>query len=117
MRGYEEREVLADHGVSGTLELRSPIWSSSFLEGLLPGSAAGGSERLQLVGFVDFAQMYMEDALENEEDSFTLLSVGPGFRLAFTQHAQLKFDWGFPIEETLFSDSGGRGHISAEIQF
>lgn len=117
VRGYEQREVLADHGVSGTLELRSPIWSSSYLEGLLPGSTAGGSERLQLVGFVDFAQMYMEDALLGEEDDFTLLSVGPGLRLAFTQHAQLKFDWGFPIEETALSDSGGRGHVSAEIQF
>ena len=117
VRGYEQREVLADNGVSGTIELRSPIWSSSYFAGMLPGDAGGGSERLQLVGFLDGAQMYLEDALEGEEDEFTLFSVGAGFRVAFTQHAQVKFDWGFPIEETAVSDSGGRGHISAELQF
>ena len=106
VRGYEQREVLADHGISGTIELRSPIWTSSHLAGLVPGEDSQGTERLQVVGFLDGAQMYVEDTLEGEQDEFTLFSVGAGFRLAFTQYAQLKFDWGFPIEETAVSRFG-----------
>ena len=116
VRGYIEREVFGDYGVSGTVELRSPIYSSSYLAGL-QGKDEAGTERLQLVFFADGAQMFIEDALANQTDSFDLLSVGLGFRLALTQHAQLKIDWGFPIEETADSDSSGRGHVSAEIQF
>jgi hemolysin activation/secretion protein len=117
VRGYKEREVLGDHGVSGTLELRSPIYVGNMTSrwGETP-DAAGGSERLQLVGFVDGAVMYIEDALEDQDDEFTLLSIGAGIRAAITRYTQFKFDWGFPIEETLESDSGGRGHVSFEVQ-
>ena len=116
VRGYIEREVFGDHGVSGTVELRSPIYSSSYISGLR-GRDQAGTERLQFVFFLDGARMYIDDALPNQDDTFDLLSAGLGFRLALTQHAQLKFDWGFPIETTADSDSSGRGHVSAEIQF
>lgn len=117
VRGYREREVLGDHGISGTLEVRSPIWVSSVLSGMKKAAdTAGGSERLQLVGFVDGAVVYLEDTLDDQEDQFNLLSVGLGFRAAITRYTQFKFDWGFPLEETALSDSGGRGHFSFEIQ-
>ena len=117
VRGYTEREVLGDHGISGTLELRSPIWVGNMTRrmGQTP-DVAGGSERLQLVTFVDGALMYIEDALVDQDDEFTLLSIGAGIRAAVTRYTQFKFDWGFPIEETRESDSGGRGHVSFEIQ-
>ncbi len=117
VRGYEEREVLGDNGISGTLELRSPILVGDLTSrlGTTP-DAAGGSERLQMVGFVDFAYMTVEDTLQDQEDTFELLSVGLGIRAAVTRFTQLKLDWGFPIEETEESDSGGRGHISFEVQ-
>ena len=35
VRGYKEREVLGDNGISGTLEVRSPIWVGSLLS-LIP---------------------------------------------------------------------------------
>lgn len=118
VRGYKEREILADYGVSGTLELRTPIWVGDLTGGLRGGNdAAGGSERLQMVFFADGAQVYLDDALPSQKDSFSLLSVGAGFRAAITKYAQFKFDYGFPLEETARSDSSGRAHFSAEVQF
>jgi hemolysin activation/secretion protein len=117
VRGYTEREVLGDNGVSGTIELRSPILIGDITSRFgTAADAAGGSERLQMVGFVDAAYLTVEDTLIGQEDTFNLLSVGLGFRAAVTRFTQLKFDWGFPIEETEESDSGGRGHISFEVQ-
>jgi hemolysin activation/secretion protein len=114
VRGYEEREILGDYGISGSLELRSPIASRSW-----SGKAFGKTtaDRLQFVAFVDGASMYIDDAPPSVEDSTNLLSVGLGIRLAVTGYTQLKLDYGFPLEETFLSDSGGRGHFAFEFQF
>ena len=121
VRGYEEREILGDNGISAALELRSPIWSASYTKkyvdtGTSAVSEGAGSERLQVVAFLDGAYMELEDALPAVEDNINLLSVGLGVRLAVTRYTQFKFDWGFPLEETEESDSTGRGHISIELQ-
>jgi hemolysin activation/secretion protein len=116
VRGYTEREILGDQGVSGTMELRSPIWSFDYTNRIRKRDDGGSADRLQLVAFVDAAYMTLEDALEGVDDTTTLLSIGAGLRTAITKYTQLKFDWGFPLEETELSDTGGRGHVSFEIQ-
>ncbi len=117
VRGYEEREILGDNGLSGSIEFRSPIWTGNlFKKWARYPDAVGGTERLQFVGFIDGAIALLEDTPAAEKDQFELLSVGLGFRLALTKYMQLRFDWGFPIEETEASDTSGRGHIAIEFQ-
>lgn len=122
VRGYVEREFLGDHGAFANIELRTPM-----LLGFLTKPFASDAhlkahrrnplDRLQFVVFCDVGTIMIEDALPGEDDNRTLYSVGTGFRLAFTEYAQLKFDWGFPLEETDESSRSGRGHVNLQLQF
>lgn len=124
VRGYPERESLGDDGISGTIELRTPLMAAPF--GRLfrsrgqeaGGEAAGeGTSRLQFVGFVDAAYVSLKEPVEGSDTSQSLLGAGAGLRLAVTSHFQLRFDWGFPLAETTTSKSSGRGHLSLQAQF
>ncbi len=119
VRGYEEREVLGDDGLIGSLELRSPVYASALTERLFTRKASptGDFERLQAVVFVDGAYTSLQDTAEGQDDTQNLLSVGAGLRLALGKNFQSRFDWGFPLEETEESDSGGRGHVSVQFLF
>ncbi len=122
VRGYKEREYLGDHAAIGTIELRTPLLLGAFsrlAQYARPSWQPTGTpiDRLQWVAFADAGYTQIEDPLPGEERSQSLVSVGTGFRLAVTQHAQLKFDWGFPLEETVESDIAGRGHVNLQIQF
>lgn len=118
VRGYRERDVLGDSGVSATVEFRTPL-----ITGFLPGfgrneeKAAGKAARLQLVGFVDGAYVALKEIAEDQESSYSLCSAGCGVRLGIGSHAQLRFDWGVPLIELEGNESGGRAHLSAQIQF
>ena len=119
VRGYLEREVLGDDGVIGTIELRSPVLASALTERLFTRekSASGDFEKLQFVLFTDGAYLSQKETLPGDEDTETLLSVGAGLRLALGENFQSRFDWGFPLEETVESDSSGRGHVSVQFLF
>jgi len=80
-------------------------------------------DRLQFVTFVDGGYVKMDNPL-GEQGSFTLVSAGVGFRLSLTSHAQMRFDWGFPLagrEDVVTPNeeikSTGRFHLSAQVQF
>lgn len=126
VRGYKEREVLGDLGVNGTVEVRSPLWSLNRVAPAEDNTSVPLSETptrigWQILGFTDAGYSSLEDALPGEDESETLWSVGLGLRMEFrmTEKIQsyLKFDWGFPLEETELSDSDGAGHISFQVQF
>lgn len=118
-RGYETREFLADQGVSGTLELRTPIMEHSWLSALFSAGGAdrSGLARLQLSTFIDAAYLSQRDALPGEDDVQTLVSAGLGLRYSLGTHFQFRGDWGFPLKETDQSDTGGRGHLGAQLLF
>ncbi|HMP71801.1 MAG TPA: ShlB/FhaC/HecB family hemolysin secretion/activation protein [Kiritimatiellia bacterium] len=122
VRGYTEREFLGDHGVNGTLELRTPIYRGNVLPNLFSRGGAdpersGTFEGIQFVTFLDAAYVALEDNLAGENASHNLISAGLGFRISLGSHFQVKADWGFPLRETEDSESSGRGHISAQILF
>lgn len=122
IRGYKEREYLGDHAVAGTVEIRTPLIIGLFTRAIQPlmprwQPPETPIDRLQLVAFADGGYMEIVDALPGEDSNQTLFSAGAGLRLSLTQHAQLKFDWGFPVEETPESSSSGRGHVNLQIQF
>lgn len=124
VRGYQEREALGDDGVSGTIELRTPLSITPF-ERLFgkrqgpdkPGVPDEGATQLQFVAFIDGAYVSLKEVTEGRDSSQSLVGAGAGLRLAVTSHLQLRFDWGFPLTETATSESSGRGHLSVQGQF
>ena len=122
VRGYEEREVSADNGFTGSVELQTPL-ISNFIPTLQRSEEYLSNNpddwtvhRLQFVGFYDFGRSEKIAPLEGEEKNTTFSSIGAGFRLALTKFSQLSLDYGFPLVSTDES-SGGRGHISLQMQF
>jgi hemolysin activation/secretion protein len=130
VRGFPERIVQGDDGISGTLELRTPLmstfWGSPYKtkadrdRALNEGKT---TDRLQFVTFVDAGSVQIKDSISSV-DSYTIAGAGAGFRLAMTKYSQFRFDWGIPImgksdvetkQEKIAS--GGRYHLSAQVQF
>lgn len=120
VRGYIEREFFGDDGAYANIEIRTPmvfgLFSNLFS---LPAPEAGGypSDRIQGILFVDAGYTRIQTPLPSEDDGEAVYSAGLGFRFAFSDHTQLRFDWGFPFEETLSSDTSGTGHLELQIQF
>lgn len=128
VRGFPERVVLGDQGITGTLELRTPLFTGSHLSrwshrnAKTPKQSATPSEGIQFVTFVDGGAVWSND---DSEDSFTMASAGAGLRLMLGETAQIRFDWGVPIagrskvDEASQEDvsSSGRFHLSAQVQF
>ncbi|HMO04052.1 MAG TPA: ShlB/FhaC/HecB family hemolysin secretion/activation protein [Kiritimatiellia bacterium] len=119
VRGYIEREFLGDDGVNGTVELRTPLHSSSVFPKWFKkyNEKDPAFETVQGVLFLDAGYLSLKDSLAGEEEDYTIASVGLGFRIALGSHAQFRADWGFPLEETEDSDTSGRGHLSLQLLF
>ncbi len=122
VRGYEEREVSADSGVSGSLELHTPL-VTNFIPGLVRTDeflAANPEDwkmhRLQFIAFYDFGQAQQTDPLPGENKSESMSSIGAGFRLGLTKYTQVRMDYGYPLDKTDASDSG-RSHLQLQLQF
>ena len=131
VRGFPERIVQGDDGVSGSLELRTPM-ISTFLGSSYKTQAdrdralndGKTMDRLQFVTFVDAGTVYIKDSPATARDSYTIVGAGAGFRLQVTKYSLLRFDWGVPLSgknevQTSNEDvkSGGRYHLSAQVQF
>lgn len=119
VRGYLEREFLGDDGVNGTVELRTPMHSSSLFPKWFKkyNEKDPAFETVQGVLFLDGGYLSLKDSLAGEEEDYTLASVGLGFRVALGDNAQFRADWGFPLEETEDSETSGRGHLSLQLLF
>ena len=117
VRGYEEREVLGDKGISATVELRTPIIDRGFMSKSL--STLKPAESLQFIVYSDYGYVRRLDALVDEEDSVGMISVGVGVRLGLTEHLQVRFDYGVPLEATVDTETsdGGRAHLVVQVQF
>lgn len=128
VRGFPERIVQGDDGISGTVEIRTPLvkmngfWTKSN-EAKEKALVEGRTMDWQLVAFVDAGHVKIQDSLSTV-DSFTIAGAGVGIRLSLTRYLQTRFDWGWPISgredvQTPEEDisSGGRFHLSVQAQF
>ena len=88
MRGYLESTALGDNALLGTLEVRSPNF-------LPPGEKKANEWRVY--GFVDGGKLTINDPLPEQDDAFTLFSVGAGTRFKFYNHLNGSLDAGFPL--------------------
>ena len=130
VRGFPERIVQGDDGISGTVEIRTPLMStflgSPYKTKVDRNKAVNEGktvDRLQFVVFGDAGYVKIHDSL-SAESQYTLAGAGAGFRLSLTKYSQIRFDWGVPIsgrgkaatsEEDI--KSSGRYHMSAQVQF
>ena len=130
VRGFPERIVQGDDGISGTVEVRTPLMSTFLgspyktkVDREIALNEGRTMDRLQFVTFMDAGLVKIKDSLGPVE-RYTIVGAGAGFRLALTKYSQLRFDWGFPIsgrDKVTTSDedikSSGRYHMSAQVQF
>ena len=106
VRGFEERAVAGDNGLSASAEVWAP-----------PINALGG---LRLLGFIDAGYKDLERPQVGEEASDTLLSVGAGARLRWRENLSLSVDWGRVLEHAkgTSSDSGNsRWHLNVLYRY
>ena len=122
VRGYEEREVSGDSGITGSVELRTPL-VDNFIPGLKRSKEYRERNpddwmmhRLQLIAFYDFGKVSNSNPVPGESKNEAFSSLGAGFRLGLTKYSQIKFDYGFPLAKTEESSSG-LGHLSLQVQW
>ncbi len=102
-RGYLESTVLGDNAVFGSLEWRSPSLlgkGSGGAAGKADAVAAGAEDKeneWRFHAFVDAGYLSLNDVLPEQDDHFSLLSVGAGTRLSLQDHFHASLDAGVPL--------------------
>lgn len=79
LRGFEERSILGDKGY----KLRLEGWTPAF-----------GSTAIQLIGFIDAANVELENPQLGEDDSVSVSSIGVGLRWSWKQQLSVSIDHG-----------------------
>ena len=105
VRGYDDRIVNGDDGISAQLELRTP--SRHLLDGI--------PDQTQALVFVDAGRDWQHD-LQLGGTENTLVSAGPGLRVQIGSHGTIKADYGWQLAR-LAGTSGGRIQLSAVLSF
>ncbi len=110
VRGYREREFLADNALVLNAELRTPPVSLFNLFGF-----CSCSDDFHFLAFFDYALA----ALHNRNPSFDniafigseipktewFMSFGPGLRYVVNRYLSARLDWGIRLHHSIFSDS------------
>ncbi len=92
VRGYRQDFLLTDNGFFASAEIKLPLVRFANNEGIL-----------QLIPFVDVGKGWNIDS-EIVLDPQTLVAVGMGLQLNFSDVFNARIDWGIPLEDT---DSDG----------
>lgn len=94
VRGYRQNLLIGDNGVSGSLELRYPIYS-------------GNVGQFSLIPFFDLGAVW-SNSIEEEKNDF-LASIGLGISYELNDSIRARLDYGIPLvelDEELDSNSG-----------
>jgi hemolysin activation/secretion protein len=105
VRGYDERILNGDDGITAQLELRTP---SRHLLGRVP-------DQTQALVFVDAGRDWQHDVQPGETED-TLVSAGPGLRVQVGSHGTIKADYGWQLER-LQGTRAGRIQLSVMLSF
>lgn len=109
LRGFEERELVNDYGVSGTLECYSPD--------IMKLLSISGSQ-LRAVGFYDVAYLGRHKAQPGEDARLSASSAGLGLRLAVARNLVASSDYAFVIDPDGKRSSGdGRWHFKVQLTY
>lgn len=102
IRGYNQRAFSGDHG-----------WITNFELGPAQRTfcAFGKRNALRIYGLLDLGEAYIEDPLPGESDDEFLISAGAGLRWSLGDRTNLRLDYAYGFEDSLFFDDGGRIHL------
>jgi hemolysin activation/secretion protein len=81
VRGYRENELVRDNGVTASLEVRVPVWST-----------LGGDWSIALAPFAGLGHAW--NTSRGGETPNTLASVGVGLRASLTRYVSAELYWG-----------------------
>ena len=105
VRGFEERDFLADRGYLLSAEVRTP-----------PVTLPTGEHfpvQVQFLGFLDHGGGWRDEITPGREDQESLTSMGAGLRAQVGRHLNLRADVGVPLE----GGDGPRGHVGLTASF
>ena len=122
VRGYKEREFLADNAFIANAELRTPCFS--FLELL---GFCNCCDEMRFLAFFDYGL----GALDNRKPSLDIafvgptigktewfMSFGPGWRYTINRYFSARVDWGIKLHRSIFSDSSrSRWHAGFVLSY
>ena len=105
VRGFEERDFLADRGYVLSAEVRAP-----------PVTLSTGEQfpvQAQFLGFLDHGGGWRDEISTGRKDQESLTSVGAGLRAQVGRHLNLRADVGVPLE----GGDGLQGHVGVTASF
>ncbi len=105
VRGFEERDFLADRGYVFSAEVRAP-----------PVTLSTGEQfpvQAQFLGFLDHGGGWRDEITGGGKDRESLTSVGAGLRAQVGRHLNLRADIGAPLE----GGDGLQGHVGLTASF
>jgi hemolysin activation/secretion protein len=105
VRGFEERDFLADRGYVFSAEVRAPPVTLPTGE-YFPAQA-------QFLGFLDHGGGWRDEVTSGGKDRESLTSVGVGLRAQVGRHLNLRGDVGVPLE----GGDGLQGHVGLTASF
>jgi len=111
VRGYDQRSSNGDNGYLGNVEIRTPPISIWQLAG-----AGEALDQLVLLGFLDYGQVLQYSSDTTTSVNSHLMSVGPGLRYNIGPYFNVRFDWGFQLQQAPPGTTGGVGGRSGNSQ-
>lgn len=105
-RGYLESTVLGDNAIYGSVELRGPNMieapkatkpKESATEAKPEADWPKKENEWRFYGFLDAGRLTLHDPLPEQDDTFSLLSIGAGSRLSIGDHLHASVDAGMPL--------------------
>lgn len=88
VRGYRQDALLADNGLFGSVEVRTPI-----------AKIPNWNSRLELTPFVDWGALWNHQDNQGTVAENFVWSVGLGLRWLMGNHFNARLDWGIPMVE------------------
>ncbi len=113
VRGYLAAERTGDDGWLFSQELRTPSLAAFLGKGL-----AGYVEDWRFYAFAEGAQLSLQDPLPDQDDSYSLASVGLGTRATLREWLSGSLDWGYPLKDGPNTEKRDpRVHFSVQANF
>lgn len=121
IRGYLESEVIADTGIFGSIEIRSPDlaqWINADIKGEGEAETRKFFTEWRLFAFVDGGVAIIHEPLPEQESNFDLWSYGVGSRFKIMDHLNGSVALAVPMVDQLSSFANDpRVHFSVSGSF
>ncbi len=107
VRGYLEAEAIGDEGVSGGLELRSPVLFPQYKSVL---------DEWRLLAFIDAADVIVLSPQAEQKGIFTIYSTGFGTRFRLLDRLEGDLVAAFPLKDGPTRTAGGREYTTFSLK-